>query len=56
MLGIEDTMVALAYILCIASTVLCIVYSIVNRDRGDDEITPQDIKWVKTDKEVEEKL
>ena len=35
MLGIEDKYVALAYILCIASTLLCVVYGVINWNKGD---------------------
>jgi hypothetical protein len=55
MLGIEDKYVALAYILCIASTLLCVVYGIVMWNKGDD-VKSEDVKWAQEEKKVEDKL
>ena len=56
MFGIEDKWVAGAYVLCIASTVLCLVYGAINWNRGDDEVKPEDRQWVADEKKVEEEL
>ena len=57
MLGIEDTWVILAYILCILSTVLCVVYGIVNWNKGDEPLRQEDVTWAKEEKkDVEEAL
>jgi len=56
MLGIEDGWVAAAYILCIASTALCIIYSIIKRNETDEEVGETDIRWEKVEKDVEENL
>ncbi len=56
MLGIDDFWVALAYILCIASTVLCIVYSIYKRNETDEFLTEGDIEWEKSENKIEEEL
>lgn len=56
MLGIEDKYVALAYILCIASTILCVVYGAINWNRGDDTTKDEDIRWAQEEKKVEEEL
>ncbi|MFP4057927.1 MAG: symporter small accessory protein [Candidatus Brocadiia bacterium] len=57
MLGIEDQWVVLAYGLCIASTILCVVYGIVNWTRGDEPVEQEDVDWAKEEKEeVEEAL
>jgi len=45
MLGLEDPWVALAYILCILSTVLCVVYGIVTWNKGDEEPSVSDTAW-----------
>lgn len=37
MLGIPDASVLLAIILCIGSAVLCVVYGVVNWNRGNGE-------------------
>lgn len=56
MLGIDDFWVALAYILCIASTVLCIVYSICKRNETDEPATDEDVEWKKLEDKIEENL
>ncbi|HOA72501.1 MAG TPA: hypothetical protein PL151_08480 [Phycisphaerae bacterium] len=45
MLGIEDPFVWLAYVLSAVSTLLCVVYGIVNWNRGDDSVAAEDIEW-----------
>ena len=55
-LGIEDKYVSLAYILCILSSALCIIYGIINWNRGDTEISNDGIKWAEQEKKVEEDL
>jgi len=56
MLGIEDKYVDFAYILCVLSTLLCIVYGLINWNRGEDEVKSEDIHWAAEEKKVEEKL
>jgi hypothetical protein len=56
MLGIEDKGVLAAYLLCIASTLLCVIYGVINWNRGDDSIEPDDIKWVAEEQKVEDKM
>ena len=56
MLGIEDKYVWLAYVLCIASSLLCVAYSLLMRNRGQDQVEQQDIKWTAEEKKVEEEL
>ena len=54
MLGIQDPIVALAYVLCLASTLLCVVYGWRNWNRGDETVQPDDVKWAKEEDKVEE--
>ena len=54
MLGIEDKSVILAYLLCIISALLCIVYGIITWNKGDDSIESEDIHWVEEEKKVDE--
>jgi hypothetical protein len=54
MLGIDDTGIWLAYVLCIASTLLCVVYGIINWNRGDDSVKPEDTQWATHEKQVQE--
>jgi len=56
MLGIEDKWVALAYILCIASTILCVIYGLINWNRGETESGEEDVRWAQEEKKVEEEL
>ena len=56
MLGIEDKFVALAYVLCIASTLLCLIYGIVNWNKGDDTVKDEDVRWIKEEEKIEEEL
>jgi hypothetical protein len=55
MLGIKDPVVALAYILCIVSTLMCVVYGWYNWNKGEDKIEADDVKWAaEEDKEKEQ--
>ncbi len=45
MLGIDDPLVCLAYILCLGSTLLCGVHGLVNWNREHDQVTPEDLHW-----------
>ena len=56
MFGISDPGVWLAYLLCILSTVFAVIYSAVNWNKGDEAVLPEDVKWVKDEKKVEEDL
>lgn len=56
MFGIEDKGVLAAYLLCIASAILCIGYGIVNWNRGDDSVEPDDLKWAAEEQKVTEEM
>ena len=56
MLGIEDPWVLLAYLLCVGSTLLCVVYGVVNRNRGDDPVEPDDVRWAKRERDADDGL
>ncbi len=56
MLGIDDSFVALAYILCLLSAILCVVYGVFMWNKGEEDVAPDDIKWVQEEKKVEEEL
>jgi hypothetical protein len=58
-LGINDPWIAAAYLLCIASTLLCVVYGLVNWNRGgeaEEEQIKEEAGWEKEEKQVEEAL
>lgn len=56
MFGIQSFPVALAYLLCIASALLCVVYGILNWNKGEAQVEPDDVKWAAEEKKVEEEL
>jgi len=51
MIGIEGKWVGLAYLLSIGSAVLCVVYGLLNWNKGDEPVKPEDQKWAKEEKE-----
>lgn len=57
MLGLADGWVAAAYLLCIASSVLCIIYGAITWNKGGPiEPTEEDRKWAEGERKVEEEL
>jgi len=56
MLGIDDTYVWLAYLLCLLSTILCVVYGAINWNRGDEVIEPADVRWAAEQDKAEQDL
>ena len=58
MLGIPSLSISLAYLLCIISTIVCVVYGIAKWNQGASEepSSPEDKKWVEEEKAVEETL
>ena len=55
-LGIKDGYVLAAYILCIASTVLCVIYGLIAWNRGEEVLGAEDVHWVEEEKKVEEEM
>jgi len=56
LLGIEGTSVWLAYVLCVLSTLLCVVYGLLNWNKGDEPVQEADVKWAAEEKKVEQEL
>lgn len=59
MLGINDPWIVAAYLLCIASTLLCVVYGLINWNRGGEkegEQIKEEIGWEEKEQQVEEAL
>jgi heme exporter protein D len=59
MLGIPDFWVWSAYLLCILSAILCVVYGILNWNKGGDDEASQieeEAKWEEKEKEVDATL
>lgn len=53
MLGLNVPAIWSAYLLCILSALLCIIYGAINWNKGDDPVYPEDKKWV-TDEKIAE--
>jgi hypothetical protein len=58
MLGIEDPWVAAAYILCIISALLCVVWGVMRWNKDDSSPEPdEEIKhWAEEEDRVEDEL
>lgn len=54
MLGIDDSYVLLGYLLCIGAVLLCVIYGLLNWNRGAEDTDIDDIRWAAEEKEVEE--
>jgi len=55
-LGIEDPGVWSAYLLCILCTLFCVIYGLVNWNKGDEPVHVEDKKWVEDEKIMEDNL
>lgn len=60
MFGIDGFGVWTAYLLCILSALLCVVYGIINwnkpKEMQEVKDIDEEIKWEKKDEEIAEKL
>lgn len=56
MFGIDNISVWLAYVLCIASALLCVIYGLIAHNRGKEAAKAEDFDWVKEEKELENEL
>jgi hypothetical protein len=59
MLGINDPWILLVYLLCILSAVACVVYGLVNWNKGAENEPAEmkeEIKWEKEETQIEENL
>ena len=57
-LGIDDPWIVGAYIGCILVTLLCVVYGILNWNKGgedEEDQVKEEVEWHKKEKEMEEK-
>jgi hypothetical protein len=58
-LGIPDFWIWSAFLLCIASTLLCVIYGLINWNKGSNIEKTQideEVRWEEKEKEVVEKL
>lgn len=59
LLGMGDFSIFAVYILCIAATLACVIYGIVNWNKGgesEEEDLENDKKWAKEDQKISEDL
>ncbi len=56
MLGIDDPWVLAAYLLCIGSSALCVIYGLIAWNKGEEAVGREDIEWVAEEKKLEEEL
>ncbi len=56
MIGIKDPQVWSAYLLCILSSIFCVIYGWINWDKGEEPVHAEDKKWVDDQKKVSEGL
>ena len=59
MLGINDPWIITAYLLCFLSAVACIIYGILNWNKGSDtegKEAKEEAKWEKNESQIEENL
>lgn len=54
-LGLHPS-IALVYLLCIAATILCVVYGAINWNKGERAPDEDDQKWVADEDKLEEEL
>ncbi|MEW6010200.1 MAG: hypothetical protein CIT03_08810 [Methanobacterium sp.] len=56
-LGIPDPWVWGAYILCILAVIICVIYGILNWNKGgedEEEQIKEELEWEKKEREMEE--
>jgi len=56
MLGLGDFMIFLAFVLCILSALACVIYGIINWNKGADIDEPIEKEWEKTERDIAEEL
>ncbi|MDT8390919.1 MAG: hypothetical protein RRC34_10470 [Lentisphaeria bacterium] len=56
MLGMEDFWVGLAYLLCLLSSLVCVIYGIVNWNKGGDSLDKDDAVWAAEEDKLEQEL
>lgn len=54
MFGLDDPFVWLAYVLSVASTILCIIYGVFTWNKSDDRVSAEDIRWEAREQKTEE--
>ncbi len=56
MLGLSDFWIWSVYLLCLLSTLLCVIYGMINWNRDSNEVTPKDRQWEQDEDRLEDQL
>lgn len=56
MLGLTDPWIGLVFALCLASSLLCVIYGAINWNRGDEAPDVRDGEWVAEEDKLESEL
>lgn len=56
MLGIDDPLIWLAYLLCLLATAFSVGYGLLRRNRAPDEVSREDKAWARAEKKVEHEI
>lgn len=59
MIGLADGWIVLAFLLCILSVIACVVYGVINWNRGSEKEKDQveeERTWEKAEKKIEERM
>lgn len=48
--------VGLAYVLCILSAALCVIWGAANWNKGDEPVRQEDVQWAREERKAEEAL
>ena len=59
MIGIPDVWISLAYVLAVGSTLACVVYGLVNWNKGADNESAEikeETSWEKKESEIEDNM
>lgn len=52
-MGISDAQIWLAYVFCIIATIVCVVYGVMNWNKGQTDATEDDKKWAVEEEKIE---
>lgn len=50
-LGIQDPVIAAAYLLSLCGSLVCVAYGVCQWNKGDEPVKPEDVQWAKEEKE-----
>ncbi len=56
MFGFEDPQIWLVYLLCILAALFSIVYGVTHWNKGDEDVSGEDKKWVEGEKKVSDEF